>query len=103
MESSNIYGQIISQIDWYTYQAKTNIAIFTSRTIVRTKELHRFFHPFKGSSENCLDGHLLAIDTVTTLRQGGAPRQSASEQPVLCLGRSDISTGDTLSSSGQLS
>jgi len=46
MKSFYIYGQIISQIDWYTYQAKSNIVISTSRTIVRTKELHRFFYPF---------------------------------------------------------
>jgi hypothetical protein len=42
MESFNIYGQIISHIDWHTYQAKSNITVSTRWTIVRAKEFHRF-------------------------------------------------------------
>jgi len=44
MKSFNIYGQIISQIDWHTYQAKSNIAISSRWTIFGAKEFHRFFY-----------------------------------------------------------
>ena len=46
MESFKIYGQIISQVDWNTYQAKSNITVSTRWTIVRAKEFHRFFYLF---------------------------------------------------------
>jgi len=67
MEFLNIYGQIISQIDWYTYQAKSNITVSTRWTIVRTKEFHRFITFFSWSFPKNVC--LVAVDS------GNVPKQ----------------------------